>query len=96
MGKCGHIPDMTDPAKVIGRRLEQLRLVLDVGDKQTFAGKLGIAKNTYSPFENGSRRLSLEVALRIRAKYKVPLDYLYFGETAGMPVWLDKKLREAA
>jgi transcriptional regulator with XRE-family HTH domain len=72
---------MIDPADVIARRLEELRLALGYEQQNKFAAELNVEKNTYSPWEKGhaERPLPFEHAVTIRQKWSVPLDWLYFG-----------------
>ena len=87
---------MIDPPKVIGKRLKSLRLALGYKTQVAFAASLGIEKNTYNPWEKGSRQLTFEGALLIRQIHKVPLDYLFFGASDGLSVGISRKILEAA
>lgn len=75
----GVIGRMIDPAEVIGRRLAELRLALGYTQQNEFADALNVEKNTYNPWESGSRPLPFESACTIRQKWSVPLDYLFYG-----------------
>jgi transcriptional regulator with XRE-family HTH domain len=83
---------MVDPPKKIGERLKALRLALEVPTQMAFANEIGVEKNTYNPWEKGSRVLTFEGACLIRRRFGVPLDFLFFGEMGGLPVWLHRKL----
>lgn len=64
----------------VGERIRKLR------DKKgcksyAYAQLLGISACAYSRYENGERRLPLEIAVAIADKYDVTLDYIYRGAT---------------
>jgi len=93
----GPIWTMIDPPQVIGPRLKALRLAVECRTQLEFAKEIGVEKNTYNPWEKGTRELTFEGALLIRKRYKIPLDYLFFGEgREDIPGRILKKLQEAA
>lgn len=93
---CGPLSLMTgpqtDPPNVIGPRLKALREALGFESQIAFAKKIGVEKNTYNPWEKGTRPLTFEGALLIRKRFRIPLEYLFFGEFADE---LPYRVREA-
>jgi transcriptional regulator with XRE-family HTH domain len=87
---------MIDPPKVVGKRLRSLRLALGFRTQVAFAKEIGVEKNTYNPWEKGSRSLTFEGALLIRKRFGIPLDYLFFGDADGLSVGISRKILEAA
>lgn len=90
---------MIDDAKVIGKRLKNLRLALGFSTQVAFANELGIERNTYNPFEKGARELTFETACLIRKKFKLPIDWLFWGDDEEIPYHIKVKLearRQAA
>lgn len=83
---------MADP---IARRLVRTREALGLS-QIAFCGQIGVEKNVYNPFEKGHRRITLDVALKIRARFGVSLDWIYCGDVAHLPVELYQKLAAAA
>lgn len=83
---------MVDPPEVIGPRLKSLRRALEIDTQVEFAQAIGVEKNTYNPWEKGSRPLTFEGACLIRKRFNISLDYLYFGELEGLPAWLRLRL----
>lgn len=83
---------MTDPAKVIASRLRNLRIALGFTTQVAFAQALGIAKHTYNPFEKGTRDLTFDTACRIRVKFKIPIDWLFWGDGDELPYHVKSKL----
>jgi DNA-binding XRE family transcriptional regulator len=83
---------MVDSPKVIGPRLKSLRLALDVPTQVEFAAQIGVEKNTYNPWEKGTRPLTFEGACLIRKRFKIPLDYLFFGEIGELPVRVHQRI----
>lgn len=74
------IGSMTDPDRIIAARLKALRLELGYKHQNAFAEELGIEKNTYNPFETGKRPLTFEVACKIRNRFGISVDWLFFGD----------------
>ena len=88
---------MIDPPEIMGPRLKRLRLALGFRTQVEFAKKIGIEKNTYNPFETGKRPLTFEVACSIRRKFKIPVDYLFWGDNEDqLPAGILRKLERAA
>ena len=93
----GPIGPMIDPPDIIGKRLVVLRTALEFKSQKAFADRLSIEKNTYNPFEKGTRPLTFEVACTIRKLYGVPLDWLFFGADPGqLPARIYNKIAKAA
>ncbi len=67
------------PFREIGKRLEVVRRLAGVRTKAAFAKSIGITPSSYNLFANGGRRLTLETALAISARYGTSLDWLYLG-----------------
>ena len=59
-----------------GRFLLVLRLALGFPVQADFADEIGLANNTYSPYENGSRTVPVRLWGAIEAKFKLPIEYL--------------------
>ena len=78
--KCAFLGTMTDNDQIISARLKALRIALGYKHQNAFATELGIEKNTYNPFENGKRPLTFEVACRIRRRFGISVDWLFFGD----------------
>jgi transcriptional regulator with XRE-family HTH domain len=88
---------MIDPPQVIGLRLKTLREACGFKLQKDFAAAIGVEKNTYNPWETGKRELTFEGALLIRRRFRVPLDYLFFGELVEeIPARILKRIQEAA
>lgn len=88
---------MIDAPEIIGPRLKALRIALGVRRQSEFAESIGIEKQTYNPWEKGTRALTFEGALLIRKRYRIPLDYLFFGEAIDeLPAKVHRNLRDAA
>jgi transcriptional regulator with XRE-family HTH domain len=88
---------MIDPPKIIGARLRALRKAVDCKTQVAFAKSIGVEKNTYNPWEKGERPLTFEGALLIRKRYRIPLDYLFFGEgEQELPAGIWRKLQDVA
>lgn len=76
---CVPLSGMIDPPEVIGPRLRAIRLALEYPSQVAFAKALGVEKNTYNPWEKGSRPLTFEAGCVMRRKWGIPLDFMFFG-----------------
>lgn len=76
----GAIAVMIDPNHVIFGRLDSLRKELGIKTHSEFATEIGLDKSTYSLIKNLKRELSFETACRIREKYHVTLDWIFYGD----------------
>ena len=62
--------------KTIGRRLLRTRQALKLSQAE-FCRQIGVERNLYNPFEKGRRRITVDVAMKIRDRYGVTLDWIY-------------------
>tara|TARA_R110000822_G_scaffold30340_2_gene88451 strand:- start:213 stop:521 length:309 start_codon:yes stop_codon:yes gene_type:complete len=77
----------------VGRRLRQVRIAK--GMKQTdFAEGAGLSQPQYSPFETGSRLLSVQAAIKLSRAYNISLDWLYEGDPSSLPVKVFQAIRD--
>ena len=83
----GAMEPAMDRNDIIAARLIALRKELGEregivgGYSQTeFADKIDLTKSTYNPFETGKRPLTFETACKIRRRFGIPVDYLFFGD----------------
>lgn len=92
----GSLAGMIDPPEIIGPRLKALRIALGFPRQNKFAAAIGVEKNTYNPWEKGTRPLTFESACTIRQKFQIPLDYLFYGaQEDAIPAKYLEKLRAA-
>lgn len=82
-----HGVGMIDPPEIIAPRLVALRESTDLSQDK-FAESIGISQPRWNQYETGKRPLTLEVASATCRKYKVTLDWLYFGDASGLPMRL--------
>lgn len=86
---------MTD-RKAIANRLFLTRKALGYEEQAEFCRQIGVDKTVYNPFETGRRRISLDVALAIRRRFAIPLDWIYCGELSRLPGEVYAKLPPVA
>lgn len=84
-GVGGYPTRMVDSSDKIGTRLRALRSKLDKSQAE-MAQALGISQPQWSQYESGARRITLDVAAAIAMYYGVTLDWVYFGDPAGLPM----------
>lgn len=89
------LPPKTDvlplPA-VVGIRLKQLREALGypLGRQKEFAEDvLGVGYRTWNNYETGDALIPIATAIRLKRKYRVPLDWLYDGDPSGSTLPFD-------
>lgn len=73
-----------DSKEAIGRRLQAVREIVGL-NKTQFARNAGLKIQTYGPWENGRREITLDGAKAIRSRYGVPLEFTYFGNIDALP-----------
>lgn len=93
---CVEISPMGEPFKDIARRLEKTRLALGFESQVEFCKEIDIAKDRYNPFETGKKRISLNVAMKIKRRFAVPLDWIYCGDQAALPTHIYQRLDRPA
>lgn len=86
---------MADSTKVIAKRLLSTRQALGLSQVE-FCAQIDVAKNVYNPFETGKRRITVDVAMKIRGRFGISLDWIYCGEVGRLPVELVTKLQSVA
>ena len=85
------LEEMEDHPEAVGARLRRVREILGLNKRQ-FAERAGMNEQTYGPFENGKRPLSLESAKKIRKAYDLTLEFMYFGKIDDLPHRITKEL----
>lgn len=73
-------PSNTD----IARRLIALREALKY-NQSAFAKLVEVSQPAVNNYEAGTRRPDIDVAIKIRLRTGVTLDWLYLGEREGLP-----------
>jgi ribosome-binding protein aMBF1 (putative translation factor) len=87
--------DMPMTPKNVGRRLLRTREALGLSQAE-FCRQIGVERNLYNPFEKGRRRITIGVAMKIRDRYGITLDWIYAGEPHALPSDLYHKLVASA
>ena len=77
----------------IAKRLYALRQITGLRQGE-FAAAAGISANTYNQYEQGKGRPEIDKAIQIAETYMVTLDWIYRGETAGLPLEIHRKLAD--
>lgn len=75
----------------IAARLTLLREALDL-NQADFCREAEIAPNQWNQFETGKRQITLRVAAKLKERYGASLDWVYLGDSAGIPRRLFEKL----
>ena len=83
-------------SKAVANRLVRTRLALGYEEQAEFCRQIGVDKTVYNPFEKGRRRISLDVAIAIKSRFGIPLDWIYCGDLTHLPGEIYAKLRTAA
>jgi transcriptional regulator with XRE-family HTH domain len=83
-----------DPLSGFAERLRQVREACGFATARAFARTLGIEEAAYRRYERGESYPHPETLGRIRQLTGATIDYLYFGEAAGLPVGLFRKIIE--
>ncbi|MCA0963303.1 helix-turn-helix domain-containing protein [Salipiger bermudensis] len=68
----------------IGKRLKAVRKFYDLGSKE-FAEQADVSPKSYSQWERGSGRVSVDGAMKLQARYGISLDFIYLGRVDTLP-----------
>ena len=79
----------------VGRRLRVARLGLG-RSAADMCRELGTTERAWSQWENGKRLLDVLVAIRLKERYGITLDWLYDGDPARLPLRLAEWVRSGA
>ncbi|KUP91783.1 helix-turn-helix transcriptional regulator [Tritonibacter horizontis] len=85
------LEEREDDIEAVAARLKRVREILDLS-KKDFAESAGLTEQTYGPFENAKRELSLTAAKKLRKRYGLPLEFMYFGKIDDLPTRISKAL----
>jgi transcriptional regulator with XRE-family HTH domain len=86
---------MPEDSKSIGRRLLKTREALGLSQAE-FCRQIGVQRSLYNPFERGGRRITIDVATKIRNRYGISLDWIYLADQRALPSDLYQKLASIA
>lgn len=86
------VPAHDGEEKIIAERLLRMRKALGLS-QAAFCREICVEKNLYNPFERGRRRITLDVARAIRARFAVSLDWIYEGDMSALRNDLAEKLQ---
>ena len=84
--------DIGDLAKDSGRRLLETRTALGLTQRE-FSEAVGVRQTQYTMFETGSRRITIEIAVKLRDHYNLTTDWIYCGDPSGLPYRLWDTIR---
>lgn len=90
------LPLMAESVKDIGQRLLEARLALGFSSQVDFCNEIKVEKNIYNPFERGKRRITIDVAVKIKKRFGIPLDWTYCGDPSALPLQFSQKLARLA
>lgn len=76
------------PYADIGQRLRWHREHVVQMNQRDYAAAIDVKRATYTCWETGTQRLSLNGALVLREKYGLPLDWLFLGIDDALPMTL--------
>ena len=83
--------ELEDADEAVAARLKAARKAIGM-NKREFAEAADMGEQTYGPFENGTRPLSLIAAKQIRKAHGLTLEFMYFGNIADLPHRIAAKL----
>jgi len=74
-----------DTLEAIAERLIALR-TLNAPTQTAFCNQVNIQPNTWNQYETAKQRISLDMAIRLSRATGVTLDWIYLGDSTGMPM----------
>jgi transcriptional regulator with XRE-family HTH domain len=75
----------------ISSRLLKTREALGLSQAE-FCRQIAVERNLYNPFEKGRRRIPVDVALRVKRRFNISLDWIYAGDPSQLSTELYGKL----
>lgn len=85
------LEEQEDAIEAVAARLKAAREAAGLS-KREFAARAGMGEQTYGPFENAQRPLSLTAAKKIRKAHGLTLEFMYFGKIEDLPHRIAAKL----
>jgi transcriptional regulator with XRE-family HTH domain len=70
--------------KVVTGRLRAVRAHYGLGSAE-YAKQANVSPKSYSQWESGDFRISIDGAIRLHDRYGISLDFIYCGSLDGMP-----------
>ena len=89
-GPRGRPPER--PYKAIGKRLVAVRHALGISSQAELCRTLGVLKSQWNQYETGERRITIDVALKLKMLYGITIDYIYTGDPSGLPARLHQQI----
>jgi hypothetical protein len=83
-------------SEAVGRRLKALRKSREFDKKRHFAEHMGWPEDRYDKWETGAALIPPDEALKLKKKYGITADWLYYGEEITLSGTLQAELRRAA
>ncbi|MBO9428197.1 helix-turn-helix transcriptional regulator [Sulfitobacter sp. R18_1] len=68
----------------IAHRLRAVRAYYDLGSAE-YAEQANVSPKSYSQWESGDFRVSVDGAIRLHERYGISLDYIYLGVLDALP-----------
>lgn len=78
----------------IGARIRILREAMGYDSATLFAAYVGWSPQQLSNYERGYKRPEISMAIRLCKKTGVTLDWIFRGETAGLPLHVANLIQE--
>lgn len=86
---------MVETSKSLANRLKLTREALDISAAD-LCKRIRIKANRWSQYENGERRITIQVANKLCDEFDLSLDWIYRANPAQLPHALRLKMRQAA
>lgn len=86
---------MPEGLKLLSNRLKTTREALGISPAD-LCRRIDIAENRWSQYENGKRRITIEVVSKLCDEFGLSLDWIYRADPAHLPHQLRLKIRQAA
>lgn len=84
-------PPPYDPM-LVGKRVEAIRVALELGNQTEFSDLLGVARARYNNWIGGGILFPVRYAAKLRDITGVTLDYIYCGDASSLPLKVARAL----
>ncbi|BBZ94292.1 hypothetical protein BRDID11004_48050 [Bradyrhizobium diazoefficiens] len=82
--------------EAIAERLEIARIALGYATQQAFAASVQITPSKWNNYVAARDRIPLNVALELRKKHRLSLDWIYSADPTGLPLALARRIDEVS
>ena len=70
-------------------------MALGIASQAELCRALNVLPSQWNQYESGERRITVDVALKLKMLYGITIDYIYTGDPSGLPFRLHRQIPAA-